>query len=34
MPAKTIFVAGISTEGIRGKMIFPAFRVKPMVKIL
>jgi hypothetical protein len=33
MPAKTISVAGISAEGIRGKMIFLAFRVKPLVKL-
>lgn len=34
MLPKTISVAGISAEGISGKMIFPAFGVKPMVKLL
>jgi hypothetical protein len=34
MLAKTISVAGISAEGTRGKMIFLALRVKPVVLLL
>jgi hypothetical protein len=34
VPAKTISVAGISAEGIRGNKILSAFRVKPGVMLL